>query len=323
MDVKLIQVSSRGNREIPVDDENFIIGRESDCELQLDQGRISRRHCRILRRGGRVFVQALYSTAGTAVNQHIIEPDGLPFEVHDGDHLWVGSEHFRFAISLAGNVAARAGRSAAGAPARRAGRGRDADESTAHDEQEVARTGGAQDPGGDHQPGRKAEEDAAVEIRSRPLPRAVAISSSPRSKGVSMVQLIPKTIVAESDIRTITDELGELIDSGQNCIALNFGNVERLSSQVMGEVVQVYRRCKDTGGTLKICKVPPQVAKILSMTKIDRHIEVFPDERMALESAWPKQAPARPAGRPRRRRARTSGSRVMTPLRPLRSDASD
>ena len=73
-----------------------------------------------------------------------------------------------------------------------------------------------------------------------------------------MVQLIPKTIVAESDIRTITDELGELIDSGQNCIALNFGNVERLSSQVMGEVVQVYRRCKDTGGTLKICKVPPR-----------------------------------------------------------------
>jgi len=104
MDVKLIQVSHRGNREIPVDDENFIIGRESDCELQLDQGRISRRHCRILKRGGRVFVQALYSTAGTAVNQHIIEPDGLPFEVHDGDHLWVGSEHFRFAISLAANV---------------------------------------------------------------------------------------------------------------------------------------------------------------------------------------------------------------------------
>ena len=108
---------------------------------------------------------------------------------------------------------------------------------------------------------------------------------------MSLVQLVPKTIVAESDIRTITDELGELIDSGQNCIALNFGNVERLSSQVMGEVVQVYRRCKDTGGTLKICKVPPQVAQILSMTKIDRHIEVFPDERMALESAWPKQAP--------------------------------
>ena len=107
-----------------------------------------------------------------------------------------------------------------------------------------------------------------------------------------MVELIPKTIVAESDIRTITDELGTLIDSGQNCIALNFRNVERLSSQVMGEVVQVYRRCKDTGGTLKICKVPPQVAKILSMTKIDRHIEVFPDERMALESAWPTRTPA-------------------------------
>ena len=35
------------------------------------------------------------------------------------------------------------------------------------------------------------------------------------------------------------------------------------------------------------------MAKILAMTKIDRHIEVFPDERMALESAWPKNADRR------------------------------
>jgi anti-anti-sigma factor len=142
-------------------------------------------------------------------------------------------------------------------------------------------------------PGEKAEEPEPEPEPIRTASRSHLLVT--RSKGVSLVHLVPKAIVAESDIRNITDELGELIDSGQNCIALNFKNVERLSSQVMGEVVQVYRRCKDKGGTLKICTVPPQVAQILSMTKIDRHIEVFPDERLALASAWPEQAPdARP-----------------------------
>ena len=170
MDVKLIQVSRRGNREIPVDDENFIIGRESDCELQLDQGRISRRHCRILKRGGRVFVQALYSTAGTAVNQHIIEPDGLPFEVHDGDHLWVGSEHFRFAISLAGN--ARPGQAdpqPAPPPVERGEAEMPTNPLLTTNKKSLARAA-HQDPGGDHQPGREGRGPCAGG-RSRPLPR--------------------------------------------------------------------------------------------------------------------------------------------------------
>ncbi|MEJ7636638.1 MAG: FHA domain-containing protein [Singulisphaera sp.] len=282
MDVKLIQVSHRGNREIPIDDENFIIGRESDCELQLDQGRISRRHCRILKRGGRVFVQALYSTAGTAVNQHIVEPDALPHEVHDGDHLWVGSEHFRFAISLTANVSPR---QADPRPAPPPGERGEAEQPTnpllTTNRKSLARAA-HEILEGIISPGERAEEHPTIPEPTPSKSRGNLVVT--RSKGVSLVQLLPKTISAESDIRTITNELGELIDSGQNCIALNFGNVERLSSQVMGEVVQVFRRCKDTGGTLKICKVPPQVAQILSMTKIDRHIEVFADERLAAES---------------------------------------
>ena len=49
-------------------------------------------------RGNRVLVEALYSAAGTAVNQKILDPNRPPVEVHDGDHLWVGPEHFQFVI---------------------------------------------------------------------------------------------------------------------------------------------------------------------------------------------------------------------------------
>ncbi len=104
-----------------------------------------------------------------------------------------------------------------------------------------------------------------------------------------MVRLRPKSLVADSDIRTITDELDDLIASGQNCITLNLGNVERMSSQVIGEVLGVYKRCKAKGGMLKICRVTPQVASVFAMTHMERHIEIFPDENLALKSIWPIQ----------------------------------
>ena len=61
-----------------------------------------------------------------------------------------------------------------------------------------------------------------------------------------------------------------------------------MSSQVIGEVLGVYKRCKAKGGMLKICRVTPQVASVFAMTNMERHIEIFPDENLALKSIWPR-----------------------------------
>src|SRR5690242_2809833 len=99
MSVKLIQVGDFVTREFPIQVEEYNIGRDYTCDLRLDHGRISRNHCRILKRGKRVLVEALYSTAGTAINQKVLDPNLPPTEVYDGDHLWVGPEHFQFVFT--------------------------------------------------------------------------------------------------------------------------------------------------------------------------------------------------------------------------------
>src|SRR4051812_50054691 len=78
MSVKLIQAGDFVTREFPIAVDDFTIGREYTCDLRLDHGRISRNHCRILKRGNRVLVEALYSTAGTAINQKILDPPPPP-----------------------------------------------------------------------------------------------------------------------------------------------------------------------------------------------------------------------------------------------------
>jgi anti-anti-sigma factor len=304
MDVRLIRYGDYGSQEIPVNVDEMVIGRDQECGLRLDHGKVSLRHCRIFRSGDRILVEDLDSARGTAVNQTILDPTQPPVEVHDGDHLWVGPEYFRVAIQGAGlsdewtehrpnpahrfdapgdveippNPLEKDDRSTVQARA-------------AHELLE--RWNSKDEPEEDEAPAadRKGKHAGAGKARSK-----IDVAEV---KGVAVARLLPRVIVADDEIRAIGNELGDLIDSGKNRIALNFGNVERLSSQVIGEVLRVYRRCTEDGGMLKICKVNPQVAAIFAMTNLERHVEVFLDEKPAVESAWPKTsrpAPPPPAG---------------------------
>jgi len=290
MTVKLIQAGDFVTREFPIKVDEFNIGRDYTCDLRLDHGRISRNHCRILKRGNRVLVEALYSTAGTAVNHQILDPSAPPFEVYDGDHLWVGPEHFQFVFAAEPGSAIEPSERPPSAGRPRLAEGEEPANPLMKDvpatQSRVAhklleRMTEAPPP--------EEQEEEEEETTPAAPPEPVGPIDVTKMEGVAMVRLLPKSLVADSDIRTITDELDDLIASGQNCITLNLGNVERMSSQVIGEVLGVYKRCKAKGGMLKICRVTPQVASVFAMTHMERHIEIFPDESLALKSIWPIQ----------------------------------
>jgi anti-anti-sigma factor len=310
MSVKLIQAGDFVTREYPIVVDEFNIGRDYTCDLRLDHGRISRNHCRILKRGSRVLVEALYSTAGTAINNQVLDPSAPPKEVYDGDHLWVGPEHFQFVFTSDVDESSQPSERSTASRVPRPG---EAGELVNPLLKDVPTT---QSKVAHRILERMNEPEEATKSPAEPAPApapapaaAAAVAVAPpepqgsvevmRMDGMSLVRLLPKSIVAESDIRTITGELDDLIDSGQNCITLHLGNVERMSSQVIGEVLQVYKRCKSKGGMLKICRVTPQVASVFAMTHMERHIEIFPDESMALKSIWPRQEAPLPAAKPK------------------------
>jgi anti-anti-sigma factor len=294
--VKLIQAGDFVTREFPIKVDEFNIGRDYTCDLRLDHGRISRNHCRILKRGNRVLVEALYSTAGTAVNHQILDPSAPPFEVYDGDHLWVGPEHFQFVFSADPGSPVEPSERPPTAGRPRLAEGEELTNPLMKDVPTTQSRVAHKLLERMSEPPPAEEEEEEEEDASPATPAAPAEPLGPidvtNMEGVAMVRLLPKALVADSDIRTITDELDDLIASGQNCITLNLGNVERMSSQVIGEVLGVYKRCKAKGGMLKICRVTPQVASVFAMTNMERHIEIFPDESLALKSIWPIQSVA-------------------------------
>jgi two-component system cell cycle response regulator len=69
------------------------IGRDVGSDIQVDLDNVSRRHARLARRDGKVFVSDLGSTNGTFVNDGEVE---LEVELRSGDLVKIGGSIFKF-----------------------------------------------------------------------------------------------------------------------------------------------------------------------------------------------------------------------------------
>jgi pSer/pThr/pTyr-binding forkhead associated (FHA) protein len=97
MKVNLIvtAVGPNQGRAIPIAGEKFIIGRDPECNLRPASQAISKQHCALLIRSGKVFVLDLSSTNGTVVNDVAVSGEQ---EVVNGDRLKIGPLDFKIDI---------------------------------------------------------------------------------------------------------------------------------------------------------------------------------------------------------------------------------
>jgi len=77
-----------------------VLGRAPGCTYRLDNPRVSRRHCALWLREGRVFVQDLGSSNGTRLNDDRLTS---PQAVFDGDVLFLANLPFQ--VRLTGRAA--------------------------------------------------------------------------------------------------------------------------------------------------------------------------------------------------------------------------
>ncbi|KAA5544537.1 FHA domain-containing protein [Roseiconus nitratireducens] len=98
MQVKLkVKTGSHEGTEIPVTGEKFLIGRSDSCQLRPKSDSISRKHCILVIREGRVLIQDLKSRNGTYVNEKRLPSDRAKV-LNAGDLLRVGKLQFEVMI---------------------------------------------------------------------------------------------------------------------------------------------------------------------------------------------------------------------------------
>ena len=77
-----------GNRELPLEDGETLIGRGDGCHVVVNEAMVSRRHARIVIAGARPYIEDLGSANGTFVNQGRLKG---PAELFPGDRIFVGT----------------------------------------------------------------------------------------------------------------------------------------------------------------------------------------------------------------------------------------
>ncbi len=114
-------------------------------------------------------------------------------------------------------------------------------------------------------------------------------------RGVTVVRLLEKSLVKEAQIRELARDLLDLIAAGNHRVVLNFQAIERLASWMAFVVDEARKRCAmGDGGALKICGLPPQLARMFPIAGVDLSVPIHADEAAAIDSPWPASSGPRP-----------------------------
>jgi anti-sigma B factor antagonist len=101
---------------------------------------------------------------------------------------------------------------------------------------------------------------------------------------VTVAKFMARQLLDEEKVQTIGRELRSLGEQlGHGSLVLNFGGVERLSTELLGRLVALQRKVQEKGGRLALCKIHPQVYEIFKILKLPQLLTIFADEQEALQ----------------------------------------
>ena len=102
-------------------------------------------------------------------------------------------------------------------------------------------------------------------------------------QGVSIVHLQGPITLGE-DTRRLRDMIRQMLDEGKQKIVFNMADVPYMDSSGLGELIAAHTTAKHRGGRLKLMKLSPRVQDLVTLTKVHRVFEVYPDEDSAVQS---------------------------------------
>jgi anti-sigma B factor antagonist len=106
--------------------------------------------------------------------------------------------------------------------------------------------------------------------------------------GVFVVSFKQASIGSIGEVEKIAEALRGFIQGQDVCnMVIDFSDVSFFSSQMLGVLVDVWRRTKERGGTLLISGINPQLTRVFRITHLDKLFEFHETTEAAVSALRP------------------------------------
>lgn len=82
----------------------------------------------------------------------------------------------------------------------------------------------------------------------------------------------------------LSDLVKAKLSAGKNRILLNFAKTGFVDSHGVGELIACFISIQNSGGLLKLCRIPDRLDLIFRITGLDKVLAIYPTEEAALEA---------------------------------------
>jgi anti-sigma B factor antagonist len=94
-----------------------------------------------------------------------------------------------------------------------------------------------------------------------------------------------RKILEEKDIRALQDSVMSVIEQAENIqLVLDFGQVEFLSSAVLGLLIRISKRISEKDGKLSLCNISPKIYEVFKITQLTKIFDIQKDVNSAIDN---------------------------------------
>ncbi len=102
---------------------------------------------------------------------------------------------------------------------------------------------------------------------------------------VALVRFERRRILTEDTIDNVAAQLFSLVEHAQRRkLILNFSNIDRLASAMLGKLVLLQKNLQTVGGRVVLCHIAPHLYEIFALLKVPRVLRIYRGETEALEA---------------------------------------
>ena len=101
----------------------------------------------------------------------------------------------------------------------------------------------------------------------------------------TVVDLVGPRITDQAYINALGDELIDILGKAQPPdLLIDMNDVEFLSSAVLGKLIRMLKRTRESHGRLRLCSIRPSIFEVFEITQLHKVFEIYPDSGEALKA---------------------------------------